>query len=88
VKSQELGTINQQKQLLARWKEHLSEGSVNLRDDGVDIDFPSREKIEGTLKYLKNNKATWNNRKIRDVGKPWQLATNTLKSYLVYLLYT
>jgi hypothetical protein len=28
-----------------------------LRDDGVDIDLPSREEIEGTLKYLKNNKA-------------------------------
>jgi hypothetical protein len=43
----------------------LNEGSkseqptrpVNLRDDGVDIDLPSREEIEGTLKYLKNNKA-------------------------------
>jgi hypothetical protein len=43
----------------------LSEGSeseqptrpVDLRDDGVDIDLPSREKIEGALKYLKNNKA-------------------------------
>jgi hypothetical protein len=30
---------------------------VNLRDDGVDIDLPSREEIEGALKYLKNNKA-------------------------------
>jgi hypothetical protein len=29
-----------------------------LRDDGVDIDLPSREEIEGELKYLKNNKAT------------------------------
>jgi hypothetical protein len=43
----------------------LNEGSkaeqptrpVDLRDDGVDIDLPSREKIEGALKYLKNNKA-------------------------------
>jgi hypothetical protein len=43
----------------------LNEGSdseqptrpVDLRDDGVDIDLPSREEIEGTLKYLKNNKA-------------------------------
>jgi hypothetical protein len=55
--------------VLARWKEyfekHLNEGSeseqptrpVDLRDDGVDIDLPSREEIEGTLKYLKNNKA-------------------------------
>jgi hypothetical protein len=28
-----------------------------LRDDGVDINFPSREKIESALKYVKNNKA-------------------------------
>jgi hypothetical protein len=28
-----------------------------LRDDGVDIDLPSREDIEGALKDLKNNKA-------------------------------
>jgi hypothetical protein len=28
-----------------------------LRDDGVDIDLPCREEIEGALKYLKNNKA-------------------------------
>jgi hypothetical protein len=66
VSSQERGTINQQK---PRWKEHfeehLNEGSeseqpkrpVDLRDDGVDIDLPSREEIEGPLKYLKNNKA-------------------------------
>jgi hypothetical protein len=55
-------------QVLARWKEHfeehLNEGSeseqpirpVDLGDDGVDIDLPSREEIEGALKYLKNNK--------------------------------
>jgi hypothetical protein len=54
--------------VLAGWKEHfeehLNEGSeseqptrpVDLRDDGVDIDLPSREEIEGALKYLKNNK--------------------------------
>jgi hypothetical protein len=29
-----------------------------LRDDGVDIDLPSREEIDGVLKYLKNNKAS------------------------------
>jgi hypothetical protein len=52
-----------------RWKEHfeehLNEGSeseqptrpVDLRGDGVDIDLPSCEEIEGALKYLKNNKA-------------------------------
>jgi hypothetical protein len=56
-------------QVLARWKEHfeehLNEGSnteqptrpVDLRDDGVDIDLPSREEIKGALKYLKSNKA-------------------------------
>jgi hypothetical protein len=55
--------------VLARCKEHfeehLNEGSeseqpsrpVNLRDDEVDIDLPSREEIEGALKYLKNYKA-------------------------------
>jgi hypothetical protein len=56
--------------VLARWKEHseehLNEGSeseqptrpVDLRDDGVDIDLPSREETEGALKNnLKNNKA-------------------------------
>jgi hypothetical protein len=35
------------KQVLARCKEPF---------DGVDIDLPSHEEIEGTLKYLKNNK--------------------------------
>jgi hypothetical protein len=43
----------------------LNEGSeseqptrpVDLRDDGVDIDLPSHEEIEGVLKYLINNKA-------------------------------
>jgi hypothetical protein len=47
------------------FEEQLNEGSeskqptrqVDLRDDGVDIDLPSREEIEGALKYLKNNKA-------------------------------
>jgi hypothetical protein len=66
AKNREL--LNNKNQVLARWKEHfeehLNEGSeseqptrpVDLRDDGVDIDFPSREEIEGALKYLKNNK--------------------------------
>jgi hypothetical protein len=61
--------LTNKNQVLARWKEHfenhLNEGSeleqptrpVDLRDDGVDIDFPSREEIEGALKYLKNNNA-------------------------------
>jgi hypothetical protein len=47
------------------FEEHLNEGSkseqptlpVDLRDDGVDIDLPSREEISGALKYVKNNKA-------------------------------
>jgi hypothetical protein len=29
---------------------------VDLGDDEVEIDFPSREEIERALKYLKNNK--------------------------------
>jgi hypothetical protein len=58
--------LTNKNQVLARWKEHFEEHSeseqptrpVNLRDDGVDIDLPSREEIEGVLKYLKNiNKA-------------------------------
>jgi hypothetical protein len=61
--------LTKKNQVLARWKEHfeehLNEGSeleqptrpVDLRDDGVDIDLPRREEIEGALKYLKNNKA-------------------------------
>jgi hypothetical protein len=55
--------------VLARWKEHveehLNEGSeseqpirpIDLRDDGVDIDLPTREEIGRALKYPKNNKA-------------------------------
>jgi endonuclease/exonuclease/phosphatase family metal-dependent hydrolase len=53
------------------FEQHLNEGAVagegaeqdqppdlvDLRDDGVEIDLPSREEIEGALKYLKNNKA-------------------------------
>jgi hypothetical protein len=61
--------LTNKNQVLARWKEHfeehLNEGfeseqptrPVNLREDGVDIDLPRREEIEGALKYLKNNKA-------------------------------
>ena len=56
-------------QVLSRWKEHfeqhLNDGAVqdqptdevDLRDDGVVTDLPSREEVEGALKYLKNNKA-------------------------------
>jgi hypothetical protein len=61
--------LTNKNQVLAGWKEHfeehLNEGSeseqptrpVNLRDDGVETDLSSREKIEEALKYLKNNKA-------------------------------
>jgi hypothetical protein len=61
--------LTNKNQVLARLKEHfeehLNEGSeseqparpVDLRDDGVDIDLPSREEIKEALKYLKNNKA-------------------------------
>jgi hypothetical protein len=61
--------LTNKNEVLARWKEHFGENlnecseseqptrPVDLRDDGVDIDMPSREEIEGTLKYLKNNKA-------------------------------
>jgi hypothetical protein len=46
------------------FEQHLNEGEersqpsdqVELRDDGVEIDLPSRGKIENALKYLKNNK--------------------------------
>jgi hypothetical protein len=53
-----------------RWKEHfeehLNESSeseqptrpFDLRDDGVDIDLPSREEIEGALKYLKKQQGS------------------------------
>jgi hypothetical protein len=37
-----------------------------MRNDGFDIDLPSREKIEGALKYLKNNKVV--------VEKRWTLS--------------
>jgi hypothetical protein len=59
VSSQEL--LTNKNQVLARWKEHfqerLNEGfeseqltrPVNLRYDGVDIDLPIREEIEGAL---------------------------------------
>jgi hypothetical protein len=52
-----------------RWKEHFEEHlneeseseqptrPVDLRDDEVDIDLPSREEIEEALKYQKNNNA-------------------------------
>jgi hypothetical protein len=61
--------LTNKNQVLARWKEYfgenLDEGSeseqptrpVDWRDDRVDINLPSREEIEGALKYLKNNKA-------------------------------
>jgi hypothetical protein len=66
AKTREL--LTNKNQVLVRWKEHFEEHSnkgseseqptlaVDLRDDEVDIDLPSREEIEGALKYLKNNK--------------------------------
>jgi hypothetical protein len=57
--------LNNKNQVLVGWKdnfeEHLNEGSESeqktrpndLRDNGVEIDLPSREKIEEALKYLK-----------------------------------
>jgi hypothetical protein len=68
VSSQERRTINQQNTNageMEHFEEHLHGGSeseqptrpVDLRDDEVDIDLPSRQEIEGALKYLKNSKA-------------------------------
>jgi hypothetical protein len=60
--------LTNKNQVLARWKEHfeehLNKGSeseqstrpVDMRDDGVDIDLPSLEEIEGALKYLKTTR--------------------------------
>jgi hypothetical protein len=60
--------LTNKNQVLPRWKEHFEEymnkGSeleqpmrpVNLRDDGVEIDLPSREEIERALKYLKKTR--------------------------------
>jgi hypothetical protein len=57
--------LTNKNQVLTRWKEHfekhLNEGSeleqpthpVDLRDNGVDIDLPNREEIEGALKNPK-----------------------------------
>jgi hypothetical protein len=69
-RAKNLGLLTNKDQVLAKWKEHfeehLNEGSkteqptrpVGLRDDdGIDIDLPSRDEIEGAVKYLKNNKA-------------------------------
>jgi hypothetical protein len=61
--------LTNKNQVLARWKEyfeeHMNGGSeseqptrpVDSKDDGVDIDLPNYEEIDGALKYLKNNKA-------------------------------
>jgi hypothetical protein len=59
--------LKKKDQMLSVWKEHfeqhLNEGEerdqtpdqVDLSDDGVEIDLPSRENIGNALKYLKNN---------------------------------
>jgi hypothetical protein len=74
--------LTNKNQVLARpkehFEEHLNEGStseqptrpVDLRDDGVDIDLPSREEIEGALKYLKNKKAAGTNSIALKTGGP------------------
>ena len=61
--------LTKKDQVLSRWKEHfeqhLNDGAehgqppdqVDLADDGVEIDLPSRDEVEEALKYLKNNKA-------------------------------
>jgi hypothetical protein len=61
--------LTKKDQVLSRWKEHFEQhlneredrdklpDQVDLRDDGVDIDLPSREEIESVLKCLKINKA-------------------------------
>jgi hypothetical protein len=61
--------LTKKDQVLSMWKEHFEQhlkereerdqppDQVDLRDDGVDINMPSREEIESALKYLKNNKA-------------------------------
>jgi hypothetical protein len=61
--------LTNKNQVLARWKEHfeehLKEGSelgqptrpIDLREDGVDIDLPSREEIRGAEIPVFNNKA-------------------------------
>jgi hypothetical protein len=63
--------LTKKDQVLSRWKEHFEQhldkgeerdqppDQVNLRDDGVEIDLPSREEIKSALKYLKNNKAAY-----------------------------
>jgi hypothetical protein len=64
VLSQERELLTNKNQVLARWKEHFEEHlkkgceseqltrPVDLRDDEVVIDLPSREDKEGALKYL------------------------------------
>ena len=50
--------------LKEHFEQHLNDGAehdqpsdqVDLRDDGVAIDLPNREEIEGALKNQKNNK--------------------------------
>jgi hypothetical protein len=59
VSSQDRELLTNKNQVLERWKEHFEEHlneryeseeptrPVDLRDDGVDIDLPTREEIEG-----------------------------------------
>jgi hypothetical protein len=48
VKNGEL--LTKKDQVLSSWKEHFEPpDQVDLRDDGVDFDLPSREEIESAL---------------------------------------
>jgi hypothetical protein len=63
VLSQERRTINQQKPSAGKmertfWSNQHVQSPVELRDDEVDIDLPSREEIEGALKYLKKQQGS------------------------------
>jgi hypothetical protein len=64
MSSQEWGTINQEKpsagemeRTFSRTLERRLRNGATNTSSRFDIDLPSREEIEGALKYLKNNKA-------------------------------
>jgi hypothetical protein len=75
--------LTNKNQVLARWKdhfeEHLNEGSeseqptrpVNLRDDGLDIDWLSCGELEEALKYLKKQGSWPGFYRGRAVEKRW-----------------
>jgi hypothetical protein len=47
--------LTNKNQVLVWWKEQQPTRPVDLRDDGVDIDFPNREEIEN-LEPINSNK--------------------------------